>query len=209
MRGTSFIDKLDQLNQAAWAVYNSNPLHPKLINMSPLDITRLFKALHENNVKYLLIGGFAMAFHGHVRATLDIDLWIRNDRDNMESLKKSLIELGIEEVKWMRTDTQLVAGITVFTLLDSDLTIDLMHNMKHFKEADFDNCSKNAKTGVYQDVEIPVLEARDLLQEKMAASRAKDIPDILFLARLTNYKGRTIDPGKFTDVDPDEYGPRG
>src|SRR5690606_8253250 len=207
MRSTSFIGQLEQVNQAAWAMYNSNPLQPKKIDMTPSDITRLFRSLQQNNVKYLLIGGFAMAFHGHVRATLGIDLWIRNDPDNMKSLKKSLVELGIEEVEQMGTDTQLVAGITVFTLLNSDLSVELMHNLKHFKEADFDNCSKNAKLGSYQDLEIPVMEARDLLREKMAASRAKDIPDILFLAHLTNYKGKAIDPGKFTDLDPDEYVP--
>ena len=190
MPGASFIEQVENINRAAWAMYNANPVHLKKIKMSPADIGRLFEVLAQNRVKYILIGGFAMAFHGHVRATMDIDLWVRNDPGNMEALKKALVALGIEEVKWMRTDTQLVAGITVFTLPDSDLSIDLMHNLKNFKEADFDNCFKNAKTGTYQGLEIPVLEASELLQEKLTASSAKDIPDIMFLANLTNYKGQ-------------------
>src|SRR5690606_27836561 len=107
MRSTSFIGQLEQVNQAAWTVYNSNPLHPKKIDMTPSAITRLFRSLQQNNVKYLLIGGFAMAFHGHVRATLGIDLWIRNDPDNMKSLKKSLVELGVQEAERLGSDTHL------------------------------------------------------------------------------------------------------
>ena len=91
-----------------------------------------------------------MAFHGHVRATKDIDLWIRNEPGNMDRLKTALVEIGIKEVQWMRNTTQPVAGITMFTLLNSDLAIDLMDNLKFFKESDFDSCLKKAKVGTYQ-----------------------------------------------------------
>lgn len=76
-----------------------------------------------------------------------------------------------------------------------------MHNLKLFKESDFDNCLKKAKVGTYQGFEVPVLEAEKLLQEKIAASRVKDISDILFLAKKTNYKGFSFDPEKFRDTD--------
>lgn len=109
--------------------------------------------------------------------------------------------MGIKEVKWMRNTSQLVEGIAMFTLMDSDLTIDLMHNLKFFKEKDFDNCFKNAKNGSYHGFTVPVMLAEDLLQEKIAVSSVKDIPDILFLARKTNYKGTAIDPEKFKDSD--------
>ena len=201
MQKSSFIEQLGYVNHAAWTIYNANPLHTKKINMSPSDIVLLFESLQHNHVKYILIGGFAMAFHGHVRATKDIDLWIKNEPANMDRLKSALVEIGIKEVQWMRNTTQLVGGITMFTLLNSDLTIDLMHNLKLFKESDFDNCLKKAKVGTYQGFEVPVLEAEDLLNEKIAASRVKDISDILFLAKKTNYKGIAIDPDKFRDTD--------
>lgn len=201
MQKPSFIEQLGYVNHAAWTIYNGNPLHTKKINMSPSDIVLLFESLQRNHVKYILIGGFAMAFHGHVRATKDIDLWIKNEPANMDRLKSALVEIGIKEVQWMRNTTQLVGGITMFTLLNSDLTIDLMHNLKLFKESDFDNCLKKAKVGTYQGFEVPVLEAEDLLNEKIAASRVKDISDILFLAKKTNYKGLSIDPDKFRDTD--------
>lgn len=85
--------------------------------MSPSDIVLLFESLQRNQVQYILIGGFAMAFHGHVRATKDIDLWIKNEPANMDRLKRALVEIGIKEVQWMRNTTQLVGGITMFTLL--------------------------------------------------------------------------------------------
>lgn len=199
MSHVSFIDQLEYVNRAAWMVYNANPLHTKKFNMSPSDISLLFEALQRNDVQYILIGGFAMVFHGHVRATKYVDLWIKNEPTNMERLKKALVEIGIKEVKWMRNTSQLVGGITMFTLMDSDLTIDLMHNLKFFKEKDFDTCFKNASTGSYHGFTVPVMMAEDLLQEKIAVSRAKDIPDILFLAKKTNFKGTAIDPEKFKD----------
>jgi predicted nucleotidyltransferase len=201
MQRTSFIEQVSNVNQAAWTVYNANPLHTKKVNMSPADIVSLFESLQRNKVQYILIGGFAMAFHGHVRATDDIDLWIKNEPANMDNLKRALVEIGISEVQWMRNTTQLVEGITMFTLLNSDLTIDLMHNLKLFKETDFDNCFIKAKVGTYQGFEVPILQAEDLLHEKIATSRVKDISDIIFLAKKTNYKGLAIDPAKFKDLD--------
>lgn len=54
MRRASFIDQLEYVNGVAWTMYNANPLHVKKINMSPTDIARLFNALAQNKVKYIL-----------------------------------------------------------------------------------------------------------------------------------------------------------
>lgn len=92
MSHVSFIDQLEYVNRAAWTVYNANPLHIKKFNMSPSDISLLFEALQRNSVQYILIGGFAMAFHGHVRATKDVGLWIKNEPINMDRFKKRLLK---------------------------------------------------------------------------------------------------------------------
>lgn len=107
-----------------------------------------------------------MAFHGYVRATNDIDLWIKNTPQNMDALRQALIETGIKEAAFMKSTTQLLGGFTMFNLLESDLKIDLLHNLKLFKEVDFDLCYSKATISDYAGIQIPVIHVEDLLTEK-------------------------------------------
>lgn len=59
-----------------------------------LDPIRVFETLNRHGVDYLVIGGFAVIAHGHVRATKDVDLVASEQRDNLERLATALRELG-------------------------------------------------------------------------------------------------------------------
>jgi hypothetical protein len=181
MKRANAIDDVLVVNDLAWSLYNSNPDNEQKRNMGSPEIKILIGNLHKNQVQYLLIGGFAMAFHGHVRATNDIDLWIKNTPENMLSLRQALLDTGIAEASAMKVTTQLVGGFTMFNLLETDFKVDLLHNLKAFKEADFDQCLARAKMSDYLGLKIPVLEAEDLLREKKAVSREKDVTKSLFL----------------------------
>jgi hypothetical protein len=129
-----------------------------------------------------------MAFHGLPRATGDINLWIDNNPDNMERLKKSLIETGFSEASALRKTTQLAPGFAIFNLLESDFKIDLAHSIKAFKEEDFNACFHRAKIADYKGVDVPVMDATDLLTEKIKTNRLKDLVDIDFLKKLLKLK---------------------
>jgi predicted nucleotidyltransferase len=178
------LNTLLTINDFAWSLYNSNPVNSKKRNMNPKEISLLLKNLNTHEVKYILIGGFAMAFHGFPRATGDIDLWIKNTPDNMTRLRDALIDTGITEAKALRTTTQLVGGFTMFNLLESDFRIDLLHNLKAFKETDFDKCLQSSLQADYEGVTIKVMDAHSLLKEKVAVNRDKDQSDINFLRGL-------------------------
>ncbi len=184
MKSNGVIDKVLQVNELAWDLYNSNPENEKRHNMNTPHVKTLVSNFEKHQVKYILIGGFAMAFHGHVRATNDIDLWIKSTPENMQNLKKALIDTGITEASALRETSQLVGGFTVFNMLESDFKIDLFHNLKAYKENDFDSCYLRAKISDYQGLKIPVLNAEDLLIEKKNVARKKDAGDISFLERL-------------------------
>lgn len=179
-----YLQALITINDLAWNLYNSNPLNPPKKNMNPPEIKLLLKNLNQERVEFILIGGFAMAFHGFPRATGDIDLWIKNTEENMLKLRTALIETGFPEAKALRSTTQLVPGMAIFNLLESDFKIDLLHNLKLFKEADFDNCFKRANEGNYNGIAIKVLNPTDLLNEKKSANREKDAQDISHLEKL-------------------------
>ena len=59
-----------------------------------------------------------------------------------------------------------------------------MHNIKAFKEKDFNACLHRAKVAKYQGVDVPVMDAKDLLNEKISTNRLKDLVDIDFLKKL-------------------------
>ncbi len=184
MNSSVHLDTLFTINDLAWGLYNSNPQNPSKKNMNPKEVTGLLKNLNAQKVDFILIGGFAMAFHGFPRATGDIDLWIKNTPDNMLKLKSALIETGFPEASALKSTTQLVPGMAVFNLLESDFKIDLLHNLKLFKETDFDLCFSRANEGDYHGITIKVLNATDLLNEKSLANREKDAQDISYLKKL-------------------------
>lgn len=52
----------------------------------PPDFSAFLKLLHAHDVRYLLIGGHAVGYHGYVRATADMDIWVPQERENAERL---------------------------------------------------------------------------------------------------------------------------
>jgi hypothetical protein len=60
----------------------------------PLDAERIFEVLAEHAVEYVLVGGLAVQTHGHVRTTIDVDVFPRPDRSNLARLADALNELG-------------------------------------------------------------------------------------------------------------------
>lgn len=72
----------------------------------------------------------------------------------------------------------------MFNFLESDFRINLLHNLKTFKETDFDKCFQSTLQADYEEVAIKVMDAHSLLKEKVAVNRDKDQSDINFLRGL-------------------------
>ena len=60
------------------------------------EIQELCDAFNKNDVRYLLVGGFAVNYHGYSRATGDLDLWIDDSESNKQKLLSALDKLGYE-----------------------------------------------------------------------------------------------------------------
>ena len=61
--------------------------------MNP-DFKELLLAFNAHNVEYLIVGAHALAAHGHIRATKDLDLWIRPDEKNAQKILHALSDFG-------------------------------------------------------------------------------------------------------------------
>jgi len=62
----------------------------------PQDFKEFLKLLKEHNVRYLLIGGYAVAYHGYPRATADMDIWVAIHPENANKLVAALKEFGFD-----------------------------------------------------------------------------------------------------------------
>ena len=173
------IQNFSRVNRLAAMFYNANP---QLKPMSPIDLNNdevisFLKALHNADVKYMLIGGFAVAFHGHIRATMDLDLWIKDEEQNLIRLKKVLMDFDVPGLDKVRS-FDLVPGFTQFAIGKSGFLVDPMKSLKAFSALDFDKCYSRGVEGNYGDVKFKVISREDLLKEKETANRPKDKLDL-------------------------------
>jgi hypothetical protein len=133
-------------------------------------------AFIEEKVEFLVVGGYAMAFHGYVRATGDIDLWIHRSDENAERVWRALqtfgaplFDLNIEDLKTPGMVFQIglvPSRIDVITQIDG---------------VDFQEAWKEHKTVEIENLRIPVIGKTQLLINKESTGRAKDRNDALWL----------------------------
>lgn len=179
------IELFSKVNELAVSFNNANPLSSPMsaIDFRDTEVFRFFHDLEQKNVKYLLVGGFAMAFHGYVRATSDLDLWIKDDPENIEKLKLVFSENGVVGIDKTKS-LQFVAGFTQFKVGTSGFVVDPMTSMKAFNSFDFDQCYERAKPGEFNGIHFKVIHMNDLLKEKESTNRPKDQADIIHLREM-------------------------
>jgi hypothetical protein len=179
------IENFSRLNRLAGKLYRSNPLNKKTLCMdiSSEDVQHLLESLNRNNVKYLLIGGMAGVVHGHIRTTQDMDLWIKNELENTKSLIRALSENEVAGSNLL-LNMPLIFGYTSVRFGRSGFELDLGYSLKAFSEVDFDACYDRALQADLDGIPFPVIQLRDLIIEKEATGRRKDLADIEELQRI-------------------------
>ncbi|MFY9268220.1 MAG: nucleotidyltransferase [Candidatus Manganitrophaceae bacterium] len=137
------------------------------------DLVKLCQSLNVFGVRYVVIGGFAIAHHGYLRATGDIDLLVDSSVDNIERVREALSYLPDKAVLEVKpTDVQ---NYTVVRVAD-EVVIDLLEKacgVTFDQVGDIDSVE-------IQGVKIPFAGIRSLIQTKQSI-RPKDVIDRSFL----------------------------
>lgn len=180
-RMTSF----ERLMEVVGLFYRANPKNPpKQMDVSRDDVRDLFRSLNNHQVKYMLVGGMAITMDGHVRATQDLDLWIRVDADNKTRLITALSENGVAGAEYLK-DVPLLFGWSSVTVGKRGFTLDMVHALKAFGEVDFNVCYERAVDATFDDVPFKVIHLNDLITEKLATGRPKDLGDVEELTKIS------------------------
>jgi len=159
------------------------------VNIEILDI---WKYLHENEVKYLTIGGFAVNFYGYNRATGDIDLLIDDSLENRKRLRKAFKEIGIGDFKEIE-HIEFIPGWSDFTL-NYGMRLDIMTAIKGFSQGEFDELYQKSKLTYISGIPIRFIDYENLIISKKATNRPKDQIDISEMEKAKKWDEENLDP---------------
>ena len=137
------------------------------------DFKEFLQFLNSNSVRYLVIGGYAVAAHGHVRYTKDIDIWIEQTEANSDRLMRALGEFGFGSIGLSSSD--FLEPDTVVQLGYPPRRIDLLTSPSGVT---FQRCYENRMTIEIDGTTIPFISLKDLKANKAASGRPRDLADI-------------------------------
>lgn len=140
------------------------------------DLLSLCKALNDNKVKYILIGGWAVILHGLVRTTMDIDIIVESSHENIKNLKKAFLRFikqeEIEELTPEVTEKYQVVRVGL-----DKFYVDIITKIAGI---DYKKAKKDLMIEEIDNIEIPVAGINTMIDLKKGL-REVDKKDLLFL----------------------------
>ena len=143
----------------------------------PLDFSAFLRLLNEREVRYLLIGGYAVGYHGYVRATADMDIWVPPERANSERLVVAIKEFGFD-VPELKPDVFL-AKDRILRMGNPPMRIEISTTIDGVT---FDECYDDRVVAEWSDVSVCVISLDKLKTNKLASGRPQDIDDLEHLS---------------------------
>lgn len=141
--------------------------------MASRDFRDLLAAFNAHRVEYLVVGAHALAAHGHVRATKDLDVWIRADPKNAARAIEALRDFGapLHDL----TESDLSTPGVVFQIGVPPLRIDVLTSIDGVT---FEEAWPARMRTEFDDLPVCVLSRTHTIQNKRAAGRTQDLADI-------------------------------
>ena len=136
------------------------------------DFSEFVAALNDNKVEYVIVGSFALAFHGCPRATGDIDFWIRPTKSNAKALLKALDDFGFGELDISEQD--ILSG-KIIQLGYPPVRIDLIAVLEGLGA---DEIWETREKGELGDHTVFYLGRKAFVKNKRVLGRYKDLADL-------------------------------
>ncbi len=143
------------------------------------DYRDILQSLADEQVKFLLVGAYALAAHGYPRATMDIDIWIMPSAENAEAVLRALRRFGAPTSELTVADLQ--RGDTIFQIGVAPRRIDIITGVSGLC---FDAAFANSVKIEIEGMRIRIPSVADLIRNKRASGRTKDLADAEALESL-------------------------
>jgi predicted nucleotidyltransferase len=136
------------------------------------DLREFVGLLKEKGVKYLVIGGYAVAYHGYPRYTKDIDIWVWLNEENAHKVIETIKAFGMASMNILVED--LLNKNSVVQLGMPPNRIDILTDLETL---DFETCYAQKEVMNLDGLEISFIDFDSLIQSKLAAGRPQDKVD--------------------------------
>lgn len=139
----------------------------------PPDFKEFLQLMNSKGVEYLLVGGYAVSYHGYPRATGDMDIWLAIEPNNAQKIVEVLREFGfnlpdLSPEMFLSRERIVRMGIPPFR-------IELFTSISG---VNFNDCYAQRVVDVIDGIEISFINLKSLKANKRASGRAKDIADL-------------------------------
>lgn len=153
------------------------------------DHVELLALLNEYEVDFLLVGGIAVNYYGYTRSTGDVDLFYRADAQNTARLYRALGEFFGNGVPGLEGSDDLLEPGLIFQFGLPPHRVDFINEISG---VDFETAWKHRvqERIENEEVSVPIIDLQDLLSNKKASGRAKDLDDLEYLRDIADNKSQ-------------------
>ena len=143
------------------------------------DYKEMLQCLADEDVKFLLVGAYALAAHGYPRATMDIDIWVMPSAGNAAATLKALRRFGAALHSLSVGDLQ--KDDTIFQIGVAPRRIDIVTGVSGLQ---FEETFARSAPVEIEGIEVHIPSVDDLIRNKRASGRTKDLADAEALESL-------------------------
>jgi predicted nucleotidyltransferase len=143
------------------------------------DFEDFIKLLHKYEVDYLVVGGYALAFHGKPRHTGDLDVWINNSEANAEKLVLAIADFGLSSLGLTKSDFMQEGYVTQIGY--PPLRIDLLNSIDGVK---FEDAFPNRLSVDVNGFNVNYIGLKEFIKNKTASGRSQDIADLKEIKKI-------------------------
>lgn len=140
----------------------------------PQDFKEFLRLLKEHDVRYLLIGAYAVNYYGYIRATGDMDVWVAVHPDNAEKLVHVLKQFGFENDPEI-TPELFLQEKKIIRIGVPPMRLEISTSISG---VEFEECYRSRVVDVLDEIEVNLIDLENLKNNKKASGRPKDLADL-------------------------------
>ena len=141
-----------------------------------IDLIDLLRALNDAGAKYVVVGAYALAFHGRPRATKDVDIFVGSDPENAEKVWKALVAFNAPLEELRPSDLASPGVFYIMGRVPNQIDI-----ITEIDGVSFDEAWPTRVTSTYGGVPVYYLGRAELIRNKKTAARPQDLADVAYL----------------------------
>jgi hypothetical protein len=149
-------------------------------NLFNVDFLEFLELLGKHHVDYLLVGGYAVILHGYGRSTGDMDLWVKQTPDNYYKLKEAYKDFG---APIFPIDDFSSEKFDVWSIGIEPRKIEILTKVSGLN---FLESKSHCNWILEENFKVPYIDFEDLMKNKLASGRLKDLLDFQQLSKKRN-----------------------